>query len=263
MRELLDRHLGAGWMRAGRRPADLGRRSTRSRPRSCGRRAAVSAPSWSRSSARRSVADRLMRGDLREYVDAAARAFDPEVLTLGFARRVATYKRLDLLTRDPEWTLALLGGRPSGPGRPGRQGPPARRGGQARRSRACSGSRRARIVGERVVFLDDYDLASAALARPRLRRVAQPAAAAAGGQRHQRDEVGLQRRPAAQRARRLVGRGLRRQQRLGDPRRGRLTTTTPRTSATPRSLHHLLERRGACPPSTSATRRACRSAGSS
>ena len=56
------------------------------------------------------MADRLARGDVREYVEAAARAFDPDVLTLGFARRVATYKRLDLLTRDPEWTLALLGG---------------------------------------------------------------------------------------------------------------------------------------------------------
>ena len=49
----------------------------------------------------------------------------------------------------------------------------------------------------------------------RLRRLGQPAAPAAGGQRHERDEVGGQRRPAAQRPRRLVGRGLRRRQRLG------------------------------------------------
>ena len=54
--------------------------------------------------------DRLARSDVREYVQAAARVFDPDVLTIGFARRVATYKRLDLLTRDPEWTLSLLGG---------------------------------------------------------------------------------------------------------------------------------------------------------
>ena len=32
------------------------------------------------------------------------------MLTIGFARRVATYKRLGLLTHDPERTLALLGG---------------------------------------------------------------------------------------------------------------------------------------------------------
>ena len=36
--------------------------------------------------------------------------FDPEILTLGFARRVATYKRLEMLTRDPDWTIRLLDG---------------------------------------------------------------------------------------------------------------------------------------------------------
>ncbi len=80
---------------------------------------------------RRSTQDRLLRGDLREYVDAAARVFDDHVLTIGFARRVATYKRLELLTRDPEWTLSLLGGERPGTGRACRQGPPARRGGEA------------------------------------------------------------------------------------------------------------------------------------
>ncbi len=59
---------------------------------------------------RRSTQDRLLRGDVRAYVDAAAQGFDAHVLTIGFARRVATYKRLELLTRDPEQTLALLSG---------------------------------------------------------------------------------------------------------------------------------------------------------
>ena len=90
---------------------------------------------------RRSVGDRLIRGDLRDYVDAAARAFDPEVLTIGFARRVATYKRLDLLTRDPEWTLALLGGdRPVQVVLAGKAHPATRR--PSASCRACSGSRR-------------------------------------------------------------------------------------------------------------------------
>ncbi|MDQ2708174.1 MAG: alpha-glucan family phosphorylase [Actinomycetota bacterium] len=35
-------------------------------------------------------------------------AFDPEVLTIGFARRVPTYKRLTLMLRDPERLRALL-----------------------------------------------------------------------------------------------------------------------------------------------------------
>jgi starch phosphorylase len=35
-------------------------------------------------------------------------AFDPDVLTIGFARRVPTYKRLTLMLRDPERLRALL-----------------------------------------------------------------------------------------------------------------------------------------------------------
>jgi starch phosphorylase len=109
----------------------------------------------------RSVADRLMRGEQRDRVEAAARAFDPDVLTIGFARRVATYKRLDLLTRNPKWTLALLGGdRPVQVVLAGKAHP---RDDEAKRSlKRVFGLKSARIVGERVVFLDDYDLSSAA-----------------------------------------------------------------------------------------------------
>ncbi len=109
---------------------------------------------------RRSVTDRLARGDLKDYVGAAARALDPEALTIGFARRVATYKRLDLLTRDPDWTLALLGGdRPVQVVLAGKAHP---RDEEAKRVlQSLFGLKHARIIGERVVFLDDYDLASA------------------------------------------------------------------------------------------------------
>jgi starch phosphorylase len=59
----------------------------------------------------RSVDDRLARGGpSREYAEAAERAFDPDVLTVGFARRLATYKRLHLLVRDPARALGLLRG---------------------------------------------------------------------------------------------------------------------------------------------------------
>jgi starch phosphorylase len=109
----------------------------------------------------RSVADRLGRGDLRGYVDAAARAFDPDVLTIGFARRVATYKRLDLLIRDPDWTLALLAGeRPVQVVLAGKAHP---RDEEAKRVlQSLFGLKAAKVIGERVVFLDDYDLHSAA-----------------------------------------------------------------------------------------------------
>jgi starch phosphorylase len=110
----------------------------------------------------RSTQDRLLRGDVREYVDAAARAFDEDVLTIGFARRVATYKRLELLTRDPEWTLSLLGGdRPVQVVLAGKAHP---RDEEAKHSlRHLFGMKAAQIVGQRVVYLDDYDLAVAAM----------------------------------------------------------------------------------------------------
>jgi starch phosphorylase len=81
------------------------------------------------------------------------------VLTIGFARRVATYKRLEILTRDPDWTLRLLDGdRPVQVVLAGKAHP---RDEEAKRTlQAVFGLKAARVVGERVVFLDDYDLAS-------------------------------------------------------------------------------------------------------
>lgn len=43
-----------------------------------------------------------------EMVEAASRLFDPNTLTLGFARRFATYKRPNLLLHDPERFSRLL-----------------------------------------------------------------------------------------------------------------------------------------------------------
>jgi glycogen phosphorylase len=43
-----------------------------------------------------------------EAVDGAKHLFDPDALTLGFARRFATYKRPNLLLHDPERLLCLL-----------------------------------------------------------------------------------------------------------------------------------------------------------
>jgi starch phosphorylase len=160
MRELLDRHLGDGWLERQADPetwapvADIPDGElwgARGRQR-------TDLVEFVRA---RSVADRLGRGDLRGYVDAAARAFDPAVLTIGFARRVATYKRLDLLMRDPEWTMALLGGdRPVQVVLAGKAHP---RDEEAKRTlQSLFGLKAAQVIGERVVFLDDYDLASAA-----------------------------------------------------------------------------------------------------
>ena len=43
-----------------------------------------------------------------EAIDEAKHLFDPNALTLGFARRFATYKRPNLLLHDPERLLRLL-----------------------------------------------------------------------------------------------------------------------------------------------------------
>jgi starch phosphorylase len=160
MRELLDRHLPAGWLERAAEPEVWdpvdGIPSAELWDARCRQRRAF--VEFVRA---RSVVDRLGRGDLRGYVDAAARAFDPEVLTIGFARRVATYKRLDLLIRDPDWTLALLAGdRPVQVVLAGKAHP---RDEEAKRTlQSLFGLKAARVIGERVVFLDDYDLSSAA-----------------------------------------------------------------------------------------------------
>jgi glycogen phosphorylase len=160
MRELFERHLGEGWITRAADPEtwagvdripDAELWDARRRQRS-------TLVDEVRS---RSTVERLLRGDAPGYVRAAADTFDPDVLTIGFARRVATYKRLDLLTRDPEWTLSLLGGeRPVQVVLAGKAHP---RDEEAKRVlQRLFGMKEARVVGQRVVFLDDYDLASAA-----------------------------------------------------------------------------------------------------
>jgi starch phosphorylase len=51
---------------------------------------------------------RLARGDSNEHIEAARTMFDPEVLTIGFARRIAGYKRWDLLLSDEKLLKSLL-----------------------------------------------------------------------------------------------------------------------------------------------------------
>ncbi len=159
IRALLNRYLGDGWMHRAADPAtwagvddipdeELWAARTRQR---------AALITYTRE---RSAAERLGRSDTREYVESALRAFQPEVLTVGFARRVATYKRLELLTRDPQWTLSLLSGeRPVQVVLGGKAHP---RDDDAKKTlRHVFELKRSLVVGERVVFLDDYDLDSA------------------------------------------------------------------------------------------------------
>lgn len=110
----------------------------------------------------RSVEDRLARGEASlDYVEAAARTFDEDFLTIGFARRLATYKRLHLLVHDTARALALLDGdRPLQVLIAGKAHPSddeAKR--IVQRLFPLRGTGR---VGQRVAYLEDYDLGMAA-----------------------------------------------------------------------------------------------------
>lgn len=109
MRRLLDRHLGDQWLAHADDPrtweavdAIPDEELWQAR---CAARAQLVAVSRSRA-----TRDRLRRGEDIAYVEAVAQGFDPGRLTVGFARRLATYKRLYLLALRPERALGLLSG---------------------------------------------------------------------------------------------------------------------------------------------------------
>ena len=83
------------------------------------------------------------------------------MLTIGFARRLATYKRLDLLLQEPERALALLNGeRPMQIVIAGKAHP--RDDGGKQLIQRLLALRGAPGTGHRIVFLHDYDLELAA-----------------------------------------------------------------------------------------------------
>lgn len=154
--ELLDRHLGTGWERRAGEPGVLDAID-----------AIPDAVLWAvRSELRarlvevvrsRATLDRLARGEPPEYVELAMRAFDKDTLTIGFARRLATYKRLHLLSRELPRMLRMLGGRQpiqivlAGKAHPADDGAKA----VVKRLFEAKG---APHVGERVAYLHDYDM---------------------------------------------------------------------------------------------------------
>jgi glycogen phosphorylase len=107
--------------------------------------------------------DRLSRqlassGASAEAVEAARHLFDPNILTLGFARRFATYKRPDLLLHDEARLLRLL----SNPQRPVQliiagKAHPADQGGQDLIQRWVQFIRRPETRAH-AIFLSDYDM---------------------------------------------------------------------------------------------------------
>jgi starch phosphorylase len=99
-----------------------------------------------------------LAGAAKEAVDQARHLFDPNTLTLGFARRFATYKRPNLLLHDPERLLRLL----TNPQRPVQlilagKAHPADAAGQALIQQWMQFISRPK-VRPHAVFLSDYDM---------------------------------------------------------------------------------------------------------
>ena len=160
MRRVLDRHFGENWWRRASEVATW-----------AALEAVPDAELWdARCEQRaelvefvkeRSGIDRLAEHQPRAGIEAAARAFDPDALTIGFARRNATYKRIGLLSHDPDRALALIAGRRpvqfvlAGKAHPSDE--------EAKRVvQELFRFKDAPHVAERVVYLHEYDLGMAA-----------------------------------------------------------------------------------------------------
>ena len=139
---------------------------------------------------------------------------NPSALWIGFARRFAPYKRADLLFSDlerlepdPEPRNAAR------PHRLCRQGPPQRPDGEGPGAQGRRDDPR-RAFPRKDLFHRGLRHRVGASPRPGRGCLAQQPPQAAGGQRHERHEGGHQRGAQHECLRRLVGRGIRRDERL-------------------------------------------------
>lgn len=112
--------------------------------------------------ARRRVRDqRIRRAAPQPEIDAAAEVLDPDTLTIGFARRFATYKRATLILHDMDRLRRIL----TDPARPvqlifaGKAHPADDAGKEL--IRKITEVSRDPVLGRHVVFLEDYDMAVA------------------------------------------------------------------------------------------------------
>ncbi|MCC6858669.1 MAG: alpha-glucan family phosphorylase [Bryobacterales bacterium] len=160
MNQVYDRYLGPGWHERGsdRRlweraaripPEELWRTHERRRERLV-------------AFARRRLREQfLRRGASPAELNLAAEALDPEALTIGFARRFATYKRAGLLLRDVDRLERIL----NNPDRPVQvifagKAHPLDSGGKDLIRKVIELAERP-AFRRRIVFLEDYDMAVA------------------------------------------------------------------------------------------------------
>ncbi|MBK9179185.1 MAG: alpha-glucan family phosphorylase [Acidimicrobiales bacterium] len=160
MRDLLDEHLGEGWEGAADDPAtwapvmripDAEVWHVR-----CEHRRALL--EYVRD---RAITDRLARGEPLDYAEASLQAFSTDDIVVGFARRLASYKRLHLVGSDPVRALQLIDGEQpmqliiAGKAHPSDD--------EAKRlMQTLFRLKNAPHVAERVAFVEDYGMAEAA-----------------------------------------------------------------------------------------------------
>jgi starch phosphorylase len=106
----------------------------------------------------KSQQDRLLRGEQLEYVRAVAGSLDDDGLTLGFARRLATYKRLHLLAHDADRLTRILGGERHVQLLLAGKAHPSDEGGKRTLQQLFQLKRHSEQLAQRLIFLEDYDL---------------------------------------------------------------------------------------------------------
>ena len=149
------------------------------------------------------------RGANRAWIKEASQVLDPEALTIGFARRFATYKRAGLIMRDP----ARLGRILNDPQRPvqlifaGKAHPKDHPGKELIRQLVHLAQEQG--FRHRIVFVEDYNIEVARYMVQGVDIWLNNPAPPPGSQRHQRHEGPAQRRHQPECAGRLVGRRLR------------------------------------------------------
>ncbi|MGC9349093.1 MAG: alpha-glucan family phosphorylase, partial [Anaerolineae bacterium] len=157
MKTLYDRYLGPRWREDPGDP-DVWRRAEDIAPDEL----------WRTHERRRERLVAFTRGRLRQQlkqrgaspsdIEAAEEVLDPEALTIGFARRFATYKRATLILRDPDRLSKIL----NAPDRPVQiifagKAHPRDNPGKAMIQQIVDLSRREEFRN-RIVFLEDYDM---------------------------------------------------------------------------------------------------------
>jgi starch phosphorylase len=157
MRALYARHLGIGWEQRGSEPRAW-----------AGIEGVDDGELWETHQAlkarlldfvrRRAVRSCQRRGESPEVVEQAGRALRPDTLTIGFARRFATYKRADLLLSNLDRLADLV----SDPARPVQlvfagKAHPHDEPGKRLLQQVARLTRDPRFAG-RIVFIEDYDI---------------------------------------------------------------------------------------------------------